>query len=56
MNALFEYGTLEEINFVAEEINTCCYELGDVKGSEEISDLMPKLFPKSPSADRLCDD
>ena len=56
MNALFEYGTLEEINFVAEEINTCCYELGDVRGSEEISDLMPKLFPKSPSADRLCDD
>lgn len=56
MNALFEYGTLEEINFVGEEINTCCYELGDVKGSEEISDLMPKLFPKLPSADRLCDD
>ena len=56
MNALFEYGTLDEINFVGEEINTCCYELGDVKGSEEISDLMPKLFPKVPSADRLCDD
>ena len=56
MNALFEYGTLDEINFVGEEINTCCYELGDVKGSDEISDLMPKLFPKVPSADRLCDD
>ena len=56
MNALFEYGTLEEITFVAEEINTCCYELGDVRGSEEISDLMLKLFPKSPSADSLCDD
>ena len=55
MNALFEYGTLDEINFVGEEINTC-YELRDVKGSEEISDLMPKLFPKVPSADRLCDD
>ena len=40
MNALFKYGTMTEIEYVGLDINTCCYELGYVKESEEISDLM----------------
>ena len=55
MNALFEYGTMTEIEYVALDINACCSELGHVEESEEISDLMLKLFPKVPSADKMCD-
>ena len=55
MDALFEYGPLNEIEFVGLDISTCCYELGLEKESQEISDLMQKLFPKVPSADILCD-
>ena len=55
MNALFEYGTMTEIEYVGLDIYTCCYELGYVKESEEIADLMLRLFPKVACTDTLCD-
>ena len=53
MNALFEYGTMTEIEYVTLDIHACCQELGYWKEADELSDLMQKLFPKVPSADVL---
>ena len=55
INAIFEYGTLKVIEYIALDINTCCEELGYMKEVHEISNLMMTLFPKVPSGYKICD-